>query len=131
MLIIFNFNLYFVLFCFVLIIFDLILFSLHSTLFNFSLVFHLCHFDLILILIFVSVYIIFFHFYFHIIYFSFSDTPPSIQKKLSEAVEKALENINEIPIEPGADGAIYGNDLPKFIEIGSLSREVMEELKVI
>ena len=99
--------------------------------FSFSLVSHLCHFDLVLILVFILVHIIVFYFYFHVIYYLFSDTPPSIQKKLSEAVEKALENINDIPIEPGADGAIYGNDSPKFIEIGSLSREVMEELKVI
>ena len=60
--------------------------------------------------------------------FFFVDTPPSIQKKLSEAVEKFLENIDEIPYEP--QGEIYGNEKPKFIDIGSLSHEVMEELKV-
>ena len=69
------------------------------------------------------------HYFFSFLYFFFVDTPPSIQKKLSEAVEKFLENIDEIPYEP--QGEIYGNEKPKFIDIGSLSHEVMEELKVI
>ena len=90
-------------------------------------------------------YVFFSHFYFILCYFIFVfiftplflffsflfffvDTPPSIQKKLSEAVEKFLENIDEIPYEP--QGEIYGNEKPKFIDIGSLSHEVMEELKV-
>ena len=107
----------------------LIFLYFHINIFQFYLFFShfyfiLCYFIFFFIFtpLFLFVSFLFYSFFF------FVDTPPSIQKKLSEAVEKFLENIDEIPYEP--QGEIYGNEKPKFIDIGSLSHEVMEELKV-
>ena len=104
----------------------LIFLYFHINLFQFYVFFSHFYFILCYVILFLFLFLLY---YFFSILFSFVDTPPSIQKKLSEAVEKFLENIDEIPYEP--QGEIYGNEKPKFIDIGSLSHEVMEELKVI
>ena len=117
----FIFNFYFILFLFYFLFAStLILLYFHINFFQFYVFFYL--------MLFYSCFY-FYSIIFFLFYFYFVDTPPSIQKKLSEAVEKFLENIDEIPYEP--QGEIYGNEKPKFIDIGSLSHEVMEELKVI
>ncbi len=62
--------------------------------------------------------------------FRIIQTPAHVHAKLKAAVDKALENWDEIPLEGNID-VIYhpeGN-IPKFVRLGALQREVIEDLK--
>ncbi len=62
--------------------------------------------------------------------FEVIQTPPEVHKKLLNAVNKGLENWENIPFEREVD-AIYSKELPKFLNINSLAFEVMDDMREI
>jgi len=56
------------------------------------------------------------------------DTPKHIQAKLKAMIDRAVKDFDNLPIEAG-EGSIYGPFKPKFVELGALRLEVLEELK--
>lgn len=56
-------------------------------------------------------------------------TPPSVQAKLKAAVENGIRNWDKLPFEQGVGDSIYAFDSPKFVNLGALAWEVIEELK--
>ena len=59
--------------------------------------------------------------------FHIAPTPPDIHARLVDAVRKGIDEWDELPYE--GDSAIYGNLVPKFIDIGDLALDVMDELR--
>jgi len=60
--------------------------------------------------------------------FDIINTPPDIHAKLIAAVEKGLENWDNLRIEEDVD-AIYSELRPKFVDIGDLQQETIEALR--
>jgi len=60
--------------------------------------------------------------------FEVTDLPPHTYEKLLRAVNQSLQNLDLIDDEHDVE-AIYGPLRPKFINIGSLAWEVMNDLK--
>jgi hypothetical protein len=56
-------------------------------------------------------------------------TPAKVHAKLKKAVEDAIANWDSIPEERGVTDSIFGPEVPKFVEIGGLAKEVMADLK--
>lgn len=56
-------------------------------------------------------------------------TPAHVHAKLKKAVDDAVANFDAIPEEQGVKGSIYGPHTPKFVDIGKLAFEVMDDLK--
>lgn len=61
--------------------------------------------------------------------FAVIKTPPHVHAKLKKAVDDAVVNWESIPEEQGVKGSIYGTHTPKFVDIGKLAFEVMDDLK--
>lgn len=57
--------------------------------------------------------------------------PSHVYAKLKQAVDKALEDWDSIPLESGVRDSIYGPETPKFVNIGPLAFEVMDDLKEV
>jgi hypothetical protein len=60
--------------------------------------------------------------------FEIIKTPDKVHAKLKAAVDKGLANWDSLPSEGNID-VIYGPLLPKFIHLGGLQKEVIEDLK--
>lgn len=61
--------------------------------------------------------------------FDLIQTPPSVHAKLKAAVDAGIENWDKLPYEQGVGDSIYAFDSPKFVDLGKLAWEVIEELK--
>jgi hypothetical protein len=61
--------------------------------------------------------------------FAIIQTPPHVQAKLKKAVDAAVGNFDNIPEERGVKDSIYGPVPPKFVDLGGLAWEVLEDLK--
>ena len=61
--------------------------------------------------------------------FAVIQTPPEVQAKLKKAIDAAVADFDNIPEELGVKDSIYGNLPPKFVELGGLAWEVLEDLK--
>jgi len=60
--------------------------------------------------------------------FDVINTPPSIHAKLLAAVERGIENWDKLRIEEDVE-AIYSHLRPKFVDIGDLQQETIQELR--
>lgn len=56
-------------------------------------------------------------------------TPASVQAKLKAAIDAGVQNWDNLPFEQGVDDSIYAYESPKFVDLGKLAWEVIEELK--
>lgn len=63
--------------------------------------------------------------------FDVIQTPPHVHAKLRAAIDKALGDWDTIPYEEGVADSIYGPNPPKFVDIGPLAVEVMNDLKEV
>jgi hypothetical protein len=63
--------------------------------------------------------------------FGIIQTPAHVHAKLKAAVDKALEDWDSIPLEKGVKDSIYGPEPPKFVDLGPLAWEVMDDLKEV
>lgn len=61
--------------------------------------------------------------------FEVIQTPPHVYAKLKKAVDDAVADWDNIPIEEGVSDSIYGPNAPKFVDIGPLAYEVLDDLK--
>ena len=61
--------------------------------------------------------------------FDVIQTPPHVQAKLKKVIDEAVANWDTIPEEKGVKESIYGTYTPKFVDIGPLAYEVMDDLK--
>ena len=62
--------------------------------------------------------------------FEVIDTPPAIHAKLKAAVDAGVENWENLPYEGDIDVIYHPKGmLPKFIHLGALQREVIDDLK--
>lgn len=61
--------------------------------------------------------------------FEVIQTPLHVYNKLKTAVDQAIDNWENINVERGVRDSIYGPYRPKFVDIGSLAFEVMDDMK--
>lgn len=61
--------------------------------------------------------------------FDVIQTPASVHAKLKAAVDEGVRNWDNLPYEQGVGDSIYADDSPKFVHLGPLAWEVIEELK--
>lgn len=61
--------------------------------------------------------------------FAVIQTPPEVQAKLKKAIDAAVADFDNIKEERGVKDSIYGSLPPKFVELGGLAWEVLEDLK--
>jgi hypothetical protein len=59
-----------------------------------------------------------------------AQVPPELYKKLKDAVDMGITQFDTLPHEQRIDAIFYGEQdlLPKFVHIGNLAREAMQEL---
>ena len=62
--------------------------------------------------------------------FDLIQIPLDIYQKLKHIINQAVLNLEILPYESG-EGSIYGPNQPKFVELGDLRLEVLEQLKQI
>ena len=60
--------------------------------------------------------------------FEVIDTPPHVHKKLIDAVNLGIDQFDTLAEEQDVE-AIYGPHRPKFVNIGQLAWEVLDDLK--
>lgn len=56
-------------------------------------------------------------------------TPPAVHEKLHKAVMAGVAEWDKLPHEQGVRESIYADEPPKFVRLGSLAWEVLEELR--
>lgn len=61
--------------------------------------------------------------------FAVIPTPPAVHAKLKKAVDDAVKDFDNIRPELGVKDSIYGPLGPKFVELGGLALEVLEDLR--
>ncbi|RYH12717.1 hypothetical protein EON65_37495, partial [archaeon] len=56
-------------------------------------------------------------------------TPPAVHEKLRKAVMAGVADWDRLPHEQGVRESIYADEPPKFVNLGSLAWEVLEEMR--